>query len=350
VRYVEWLYAGRVLKWTAVALGIALLLLIIAEFAVLNFGSKAALSQVDLHTAGGDVNAAEILEGATTTHSILPDGANRTTIENARRGVRVTIDDRGYWGKHIEIFERAVLRPSHTIAFGPVNVVRVRARGGSKVAIDTNKPEDFAYYAAIATFVALIVATILGAPLARQNDGHLEIALTSPTSRTALGLGSMVVDAAAIAVTWVMTVLGLFIAHIVQNAPNYRYGPLDTLIVVLGLAGVLAWYAMLCAATASMKRSYGVVLGIAWPIAVVVAWLVKANLADSPMAQFLRWVATPLSWIDPLNYVHLGPAFTINGRPAGALDVSFNNELPALLILALIYVALAIVQWRRVEA
>jgi hypothetical protein len=350
VTYVEWLRVGRCIKCTAIVLGVILFLLVVAEFSVLNFGSKNALTEVDLHTARGDVNAALIMKGATTTHSMLPDGTKRTTIVNARQGVRVTIDDHGYRGKHIEVFERSVSRPSKLIGFGPVTLKRVAVPGGSMLAIDTNKPEDLAYYAAIATFLALIVATVLGAPFARQNDGHLEIALTNPAPRTTLGLGAMVADMVGIAAAWLMTVAMLFIAHVVEYAPNYTYGPRDAEVILLGFAGLLAWYAMLCAATASMRRAYGVVLGISWPVAAVVAVLAKVDFGDSPMAQLVRWGVTPLSWIDPFTYLHFGPAFTVNGRPAGSLAVSLQSELPALLILALVYVALAIVQWRRVEA
>jgi hypothetical protein len=348
--YVEWLRVGRCVKCTAIVLGVILFLIVVAEFTVLNFGSKNALAQVDLHTSHGEVNAALIMKNATTTLSTLPDGTKRSTIVNAPEGVRVTIDDHGYSGKHIEVFERSVSQPSKLIGFGPVTYQRVPVPGGSKVAIDTNKPEDFAYYAAIATFLALIVATVLGAPFARQNDGHLEIALTNPAPRTALGLGAMIADVTGIAAAWVMTVAVLFIAHIVQYAPNYTYGPRDTEVIVLGFAGLLAWYAMLCAATASMRRAYGVVLGISWPVASLVAVLARVDLGGAPMAQLVHWLATPLSWIDPFNYLHFGPAFTVNGSPAGSLAVSLENELPALLILSLVYVALAIVQWRRVEA
>jgi len=348
--YVEWLRVGRCLKCTAWVLGVMLLLTVVAEYTVLNLGSKSSLSEVELHTSGGDISAAQILKGATPVHSTLPDGTARTTIVNATEGVRVTIDDHGYWGKHIEIFERSVSRPSKLIGFGPVTFQRVAVPGGSMVAVDTNKPEDFAYYAAIATFLALIVATVLGAPFARQNDGHLEIALTNPAPRTTLALGAMIADVTGIAAAWLMTVAALFIAHIVQYAPNYTYGPRDTEVIVLGFAGVLAWYAMLCAATASMRRAYGVVLGISWPVASLVAVLAKTDFGDSPMAQLVRWGVTPLSWIDPFNYLHFGPAFTVNGSPAGSMAVSLQSELPALLLLSLVYVALAIVQWRRVEA
>jgi hypothetical protein len=348
--YVEWLRVARCLKSTAWVLGVLLVLIFLAEYTFLNFGSRSSLSGVELHTASGEIDAREILDGATTTYSMLPDGTKRTTIVNAAKGVRVTIDDHGYFGKHVEIFERSVRGSQKLIGIGPLSFQRVAVPGGSKVTIDTNKPEDFAYLAAIATFVALILATILGAPFARQNDGHLEIALTNPAPRTTLGLGAMLADVAGIVAAWLMTVAMLFLAHVAQNAPNYTYGPRDTEVIGLGFAGVLAWYAMLCAATASMRRAYGVVLGISWPIAALVALLAKVDLGDAPMAQLVHWIATPLSWIDPFTYLHFGPAFTVNGKPAGSLAVSLQNELPALLILALVYVTLAIVQWRRVEA
>jgi energy-converting hydrogenase Eha subunit A len=350
VTYVEWLRVGRCLKCTAWVVGVLMLLTIVAEYTFLNLGSKTSLSEVEVHTSAGDVNARAILKGAATASSTLPDGTKRTTIVNAAEGVRITIDDHGYWGKHIEVFERSVSRPSKLIGFGPLAVQRVAVPGGSKVVVDTDKPEDFAYLAAIATFVALIIATVLGAPFARQNDGHLEIALTNPAPRTALGLGAIIADVTGIAVAWLMTVAALFIAHVAEYAPNYTYGPRDTEVIALGFAGLLAWYAMLCAATASMRRAYGVVLGISWPVAALVALLAKADLGDSPMAQLVHWGVTPLSWIDPFTYLHFGPAFTVNGRPAGSLAVSLQSELPALLILALVYVALAIAQWRRVEA
>ncbi|HLY00934.1 MAG TPA: hypothetical protein VKR56_00405 [Candidatus Cybelea sp.] len=348
--YVEWLRVGRCLKCTAWVLLVVLCLIVAAEYTFLNIGSRSSLSGVELHTSSGDINASEILNGAATTYSTLPDGTKRTTIVNPAMGIRVTVDDHGYFGKHVEIFERSVKRSEKLVGIGPVSLQRTAVPGGSMVTIDTNKPEDFAYVAAIATFIALIVATILGAPFARQNDGHLEIALTNPAPRTTLGFGAMLADVAGIVAAWLMTVAMLFFAHVAHNAPNYTYGPRDTEVIVLGFAGVLAWYAMLCAATASLRRAYGIVLGISWPVALLVAWLAKADLGDAPMAQLLRWGATPLSWVDPFSYLHFGPAFTVNGRPAGSLAVSLQNELPALLILALIYVTLAIIQWRRVEA
>jgi energy-converting hydrogenase Eha subunit A len=349
MRYVEWLRVGRCLKYSALVLGVLLVLIVAVEYSFLS-GPTSTLSEVEIHTSSGDITAREFARGATTTSSTLADGTKRTTVLNSNLGVRATIDDHGYWGKHIEIFEHAVRRSEKLIGFGPVTFQRVAVPGGSMVAIDTNKPEDFAYLAAIATFVALIIATVLGAPFARQNDGHLEVALTNPSPRTTLGLEAMLADVAGIAIVWLMTVAMLFLAHVVQNAPNYTYGPLDTQVLLLGFAGVLAWYAMLCAATASMRRAYGIVLGISWPVASLVAVLAKADFGNSAMGQLAHWLSTPLSWIDPFAYLHFGPAFTVDGRPAGSLAVSLPSELPALLILALVYVALAIFQWRRVEA
>ena len=151
--YVEWLRVGRCLKCTAWVLGVLLLLTVVAEYTFLNVGSKSALSGIELHTSSGDINAREILNGATTAYSTLPDGTKRTTIVNSAKGVRYTIDDHGYFGKHVEIFERSVKRPEKLIGFGPVGFQRVAVPGGSMVTIDTNRPQGFAYYAAIATFL-----------------------------------------------------------------------------------------------------------------------------------------------------------------------------------------------------
>jgi hypothetical protein len=111
--YVEWLRVGRCLKCTAIVLGVILFLLVVAEFSVLNFGSKNTLSDVDLHTSHGDVNAALIMKNATTTHSTLPDGTKRTTIVNSGHGIRIPGQAyRGFRARCIAAGEVGRIRPS----------------------------------------------------------------------------------------------------------------------------------------------------------------------------------------------------------------------------------------------
>jgi len=345
--YVEWLRVRGCLKWMSIVLLCGVALLLIGRFAFLNLSPHQVLSAIDIHGK----SFAEFEKSSVVTVTKLPDGATRTVIDNQGEGIHVTIDDRGYWGKHVELIERkapADAEPQKTVSMGDLSFTRIPLEnGGSKVIVEGNAPEDLAYYFAIATAVALIAATILGAPFARENDGHLELALTKPMARLPLALQTVGVDLAGIAVVFVMAVVFLIVGHTIFEAPNYFYGPADTPALVLGFLTPIAWYAMLCAATTSMKRTYGVVLGIAWPIALIVRGLADANLGSSALALLVHYVATALSWINPLTYLHLGLAVTINGQPMAAF---YSSALPVLTILALVYGVLAIAQWQRVEA
>jgi hypothetical protein len=342
VTYVEFLRVRGILKWTAIVLLAFVALLVVARISFLRVGSGSALSFV---------HGIESEKDSRTTNVTLPDGTKRTIVDNPKSGVHIVADYRGYSGTHIVIRETGShrMKPS-SMAMGDIHVETEPAGKATVTTIDTSRPEDLAYYAGIATFVALVVGTLLGAPFARENDGHLELALTKPKSRTMLALQTFGTDVGGIVAAWILTVVFLFVGHSIFEVPNFFYGPNDTAVILLGLVGTLAWYAMLCAATASMKRAYGIVLGMAWPVALLVMWLGKIQGSTQPVLQTLHAVAVPFSWIDPFTYLHFGPAVTVNGQPAGSLAVSPYSELPMLAILALVYGAVAVFQWRRVEA
>ncbi|HEY1656583.1 MAG TPA: ABC transporter permease [Candidatus Tumulicola sp.] len=342
--YVEWLRVRAALKWTAIVLGAIVLLILILRIVLLAGGKDDALAFV--HGVETDANSHVV-------RSTLPDGTRRTTIDNAKDSVHITIDDSGYQGKRITISETSSHPGEHApknIVMGSLNVQSAANGRETITTIDTNRPESFAYYGAIATFIALIVATILAAPFARENDGHLEIALTKPIGRTALALESIGVDLLGIVAAWVMSVIFLIIGHSIFEAPHFVFMPGDVMIVGLGLTGAAAWYAMLCAATASMRRAFGVVLGLSWPVSALLVLLAKLPLGNGQIGQIVHFITVPLARINPFYYLHFGPAFTVDGRPQGSLAVSPAYELPALAILAIVYLALAVWQWRRVEA
>jgi hypothetical protein len=141
-----------------------------------------------------------------------------------------------------------------------------------------------------------------------------------------------------------MTILFLFVGHTIFEAPNFVYGPTDTSAIALGLLGAFSWYALLNAATASMKRAYGAVLGVAWPICLGIHGISVAQIGDSPVAQLVHAVSSALSRIDPLSYLNTKRFFTIEPQSV------ITTDLLILAALALVYGALAIVQWQRVEA
>jgi hypothetical protein len=354
VTYTEWLRVRGCLKWTAIVLVVGIGLVLFGRFTYLDVRPNApGFSGIYID----DKELPEVEHSSRQTQMTLADGTKRTVIDNARLGIRLTIDDRGYWGKHVEIFERKAPAGVHAnvMNLGDIHGQRIMLPGGSSVVkIDEGAalPEDFNYYAVFAAFVAVVVATVLGAPFGRENDGHLEIALTKPISRVRLALETIGADLAGIVAAWVLTFVALVIGHTIFEAPNYAYGPTDTVTVVVGLLGAFAWYALLCAATASMKRNYGSMLGVAWPIALGLLGIANADLGYSPLAQIVHTAARALSWINPLFYLHFGPLFTSTaGSAVGSTAVAvLAGYIPILAILLFIYAALAVWQWQRVEA
>lgn len=351
--YVEWLRVRGCLKWTAIVLAACVALVLFARFTYLDIRPNA-------HGFSGifidEKDLPDFESTSNKTQVKLPDGTLRTIINNAATGTRITIDDHGYWGKHVEIFEKkpASTRPSK-MDVGDVHAERSFVAGGSLVKIDTGAlvPEDLNYYFIFATIVAMIVATIFGAPLARENEGHLEIALTKPISRANLALQTIAVDFAGIVAAFVMTVIFLIVGHTIFEAPNYTYGPTDTLVIAIGLVAAFAWYGLLNASTASMKRAYGGVLGIAWPIALGLGGIAHAPLGDSPLADVVRWIGSTLLWLFPTSYLHFSFMSGMGSdehRRALAASLPPQTDLVILACLALVYGALAIYQWQRVEA
>lgn len=342
--YVEWLRVRTALKWTAIVFGVLLILALAIRLTMAAFGKDDALAFV--HGVQGDPNSHVV-------KTTLADGTQRTTIDNPKEGVHIVIDDGGYAGKHITITESSSSQGSHgpkTVVMGSLNV-HSSANGRSTVTtIDTDHSSSLALYAAFATFVTLIVASALAAPFARENDGHLEIALTKPIGRTQLALKSIGVDLLGLLAVWFLSVAFLLVGHVMFEQPRFVFAPNDLTLIVLGWLGVTAWYAMLCAMTASMRRSFGIVLGLWWLASLIVVGVARLHLGASLVAQTIHWIATALAVINPLYYLHFGPPVTVNGHPDFSLAISPEYEIPALAVLALIYLSLAVAQWRRVEA
>jgi hypothetical protein len=322
--YTEWLRVRGTLKWIGIVLGILLVVCVIARVATLRYDSL-----VFIHGLQSDPNS----KVSVTT---LADGTKRTVIVNDREQIRATIDDRGYDGEHIDILEpKSRHGDSANMLMGSISVKTAAAGNNQEVSIDTNNPTFFGDFTILGLVVALIAATILGAAFAKESDGHLEIALTKPIGRTSLALGTMLVDCAGVAAAFVIGVVFGFIFHAVFQSLKIHATWQDAASIAVALLASFAWYAMLNALTASMKRAYGVVVGLSWPVAGIV--LALAGLPPgNAVRDILRTIFHYVSFVNPLNYLNL--------------VVVTPNQLILLAVLALVYGTLAAIQWRRVEA
>jgi hypothetical protein len=336
--YAEWLRVRNLLRIVAIILGILLLLAIVLRISVTRYMSP----QTWIHES-------MMHPGVHVSNVTLPEGTKRTIIDDPNESTHVVIDDRGYAGTHIVVTEptsRAHHENSH-FNVGSVAVVESKHGTVTTTTIDTNGAVPMIYYMAMADLVALIVATMLAAPLAREVDGHLEIALTKPISRVRYALGAIGVDIVGILAASLLTVLIFYICQLLFESPRLDFTGINARAIGMGIALPLAWYAMLCAATTWMNRAYiGVLVGV--PAAFLVIGLLTLVPPASVVALFVRDVAWVLSRLDPLSYVaYAGP------NPDGTMRYSGTNfalRLSMQFVFLIVYSALAIFKWQRVEA
>ncbi len=336
--YVEWIRVRGVLRCLAIVLGVLI---------VVSLGLRIGFARY-LNDDNVFLKHIQTQPGTKISHVILPNGVPETIIVDPSENTRVTIDNLGYGGRHIVVTEPRSRSGAHhfdKVSIGSVEVTESAKGQVETTVVDTNGAVPFVFYMAIANLIALVVATILGAPFARENDGHLEIALTKPHDRITLALATMGVDALAILASSAMTIVALIICQSMFEVPHFDLSGVNFESILLGIALPLAWYAMLNAATASMKRGYGPVVGFAWPVALlVVLFGVVIPWGDSLLGRTMHDVFWTISRIDPLTYVNT------SGNSFSTISTHFGPVILIETVLLLIYATLAILQWRRVEA
>jgi hypothetical protein len=335
--YVEWLRVRGALKWIAIVLAAFFVLTAICRVWAFGFGGDAIA-----HIARMEADPSSHV-----TVSTAPDGARRTVIEDTRERVHVVVDDYGWGRKHIEILDRSSRDHSkETVVAGNVRVRTLPSGGGSLVVIDSNGI-PFTALAIVGVIVALVFATVVGSPFARENDGHLEIAMTKPIGRTALGLTTIAMDAAGIVAAFALGVVFAFLCVALFEFPRVTYDTSDFFATLLGIVAPLSWYALLNAATASMKRGYGAVVGFAWPVALLIFGLSRIQPNGNAMLLIVSSVFKWLAFLDPVSYMHLSSGGDAGGT-AFTLPIQINVLILALL--AAVYCSLAVIQWRRIES
>ncbi|MBV8637683.1 MAG: hypothetical protein JO322_06320 [Candidatus Eremiobacteraeota bacterium] len=340
MNYVEWLRVRNTLRVLAIVLGAFILIVLVLRISFNQYITEdnAFIKHIKLEP------------GATVSQSVLPDGTKRTTIKSPSDNTTVVIDNHGINGRHIVITEplSKAHEHEHRAVIGSV-VYNERNVGKMAVTtIDTNGSVPFLYYMAIADLAAFFIATVLAAPFARESDGHLEYALTKPVSRETFAVSVIGADLAGIIAASLMTIVALLLCQAMFEVPSFDFGGVNTSAILMGIAAPFAWYGLLAASTASLKRGYGAILGFAWPVAILVVVFAEIPWGDSLVGQLVHNVFWTISRIDPLSYI----SFTVDENSAGQLTgpPNFAPRLAIEFALFLIYSTLAVVQWRRVEA
>lgn len=335
--FVEFLRAKRALFIALILLGLVFL--------------AAVILRVSVHTGHWDAD----LQSSPTAHvtkTQLGDGSTRIVVDDAARQTHAVIV------RHPDgAFDMDVIEPKngsnashHHMDFvtGSTNM-STRDEGNTTHTV-IHYRHDMPNYDLGILFMAtipmgLIVASILGGLLAKENDGHLELAWTKPVSRERYALAGMTVDALAIAVAQLLTIAVTLAASLMFFVPRFSYGATAGWEIVLAFAAPIAWYALITAASASLRRGPGMVIGLGWVLAILIPSIGGALQNAAQMNAIAAWfyaIFRGLSYIDPIAYLAMH-----NNHPT---LMSFPASAGVLCALVAGYVALAVAQWRRVEA
>jgi hypothetical protein len=341
MNYVEWLRVRNCLRITLIVLGILLVVGLIFRISVAHYQSYE-----------GWVTHLASEPGATQRHVTLPDGTKRTIVDNPARQIHIVIDDYRSGERHIVVTQptRANARESgEHVDIGSVDVREVKHGSMTTTTIDIDHFVPMLLYMTFADVAALIVATVLAAPFAREMDGHLEVALTKPIARARYAIGTIGADAAGIVAALVATLIAVYVCTLFFGVPKIDFSGANARSVPMGIAMALAWYALLCAATTWIGRGYAAVLGFAWPVTLLVNGLAKLQ-ADNPLATFVRDIAWLIAQLNPLWHAWWAGFSDQDMSAASTQDPTFGLRLAIEVLLFVVYGALAVMRWQRVEA
>lgn len=337
MNYIEWLRVRNCLRVVVIVLAIFVVIAGALRLSVSRYMSPETWVQ---HMANEP--------GVTKTYSTLPDGTKRTIIDKPTERMHVVIDDHGKDGTHIVVTEPASRsrKDSSDVHIGSIHVDEARHGDLTTTTIDTNGSVPMMYFMLIADIMALIIATILAAPFAREIDGHLEIVFTKPVSRLRYALGVIVADVVGVLAAGALAVIACYLCELFFGSWRVDFSGINARSILMGIVMPAAWYALLCAATTWLSRAYGAVLGFAWPVAIVVGAL-AAFSPETPIGLLVHDAGWVLSRLDPLTYVKLLAGNQSDSVYSGA---DFAKRFGIEILLFVVYAALALVRWERVEA
>jgi uncharacterized membrane protein len=333
VPYVEYLRVTRALRIVAILLGIMLVGAVVIRF------SWTVPNQPD--AAVRDYYAG--LERSPSAHVVrkrLSNGGTRTIVEDPKREVYAIIDRRG---SSVVDFTLA-----HTKERAEDARRQVHGRAEPATSVTTHAMVAYYPFEVGSLFgntipMGLLVATLLGGPLSKENNGHLEVAWTKPVSRRRYALTAALVDVLGLVAAQIATALALLAASLLWGVPKLAFESHAPTAIAFAVVAPIAWYAFLTGLSASVKRGPGIVLGTGWVVAIVVPWIaVVTHDASTPVGRSVHAVFEGAGYLIPLSYVlgNAGPADN-----AGALSLG----LAAMAELTVFYLTLALVQWRRLE-
>lgn len=334
--FVELQRAKRALFIALILLGIFLLTVIVLRISVhAGMWSDTLISSPTAHV----------------TRTQLADGSTRIVVDDPQRQTHAVIVKQPNGIVDVEATEpKTAGKHNDNFSMGSMSM-NSRDEGNARHTTMHFKPEkpvfDLGGLFLVTIPMGLIVASMLAGALAKENDGHLELAWTKPVSRERYAVASILVDSAAIAISQILTIAVTLLATIMFFVPRFDWPWTVGWHVALAVVAPIAWYALITAVSASLKRGPGAVIGLGWVAAVIIPGVAGALRGAAQVNTIAAWfyaIFKGLSYIDPIAYL------SFNGPTHSNFLMPLQPTALVLCALALGYSILAVAQWRRVEA
>ncbi|MFN2448255.1 MAG: hypothetical protein ABR508_00475 [Candidatus Baltobacteraceae bacterium] len=292
---------------------------------------------------------------ARVTRTALGAGVTRIVVDDPARKTRAVIVEHPNGALEMNVTEPASRARDNHLSMGSMDENETTFAGGTMRRTqlryrDSIPAFDIGLLLLVAMPIALMAATMLGGALAKENDGHLELAWTKPVSRETYAVSTFAVDCAGVVAAQLLTVAVLLAACLLFFVPKLTVSASTAMEIAVALLGPLAWCAVITAASASLKRGPGLVCGLGWLVALIIpgtAHAISALGRYNSVAAAIHTILTTLSYLDPVAYL----SFRVTGAVVQAgLGLTLSVTAAALAALVLGYLAISVLQWRRAEA
>ncbi|HZZ66352.1 MAG TPA: hypothetical protein VFE17_12675 [Candidatus Baltobacteraceae bacterium] len=292
--------------------------------------------------------------GAHVTRTQLPDGSVRVVVDNpSQRTHAVVIQGPGRLDMDITEPEKKSTR-NDVVSMGNMDM-NTRVHNGmahTVIRYHGGLILDVGLLLVFSIPMGIIIGTILAGPLSKENDGHLELAWTKPVSREKYALAAIGVDASTIFISQLCAIAVALLGMLMFSVPSFTATNMFLPELLMAIFGPIAWYALVTAASTSVKRGPGVVIGAAWLTAIIVP-AVSAALAGpaqlNSVARGFYLIFHTLTYLDPIAYLSIK---TVGHETSVRTVVGTDLVATVWILIALSvgYIALSVLQWRRVEA
>lgn len=336
MNYVEYLRVMRGLRIVAVIFGLVFLGALILR-----------VSLYHGHTWDDSVKRISSSPTAHVTTVKLPNGSTKTIIDDPAKKTHAEITDRGYAGKEIVITQPSKHGHVEHVTIGSVSVKQSQDNGMEHVTVMTNDETNVGWLMLGSLPWMLLFASLVAGPLAKENDGHLELAWTQPVSRTMYALRAIGIDFAGIVAVGIASCIVYLMCASLFQLPHVTVTTAGLEVVATSILAAFGFYALATAVTSSLKVGPGLIIGVIWAAIAIVPGLARIDGEPGTIWHTVGLAFRTINYLNPLTYV-AGAIRIVHDEPTlgGAAAAA-----PLILIgLTLVYLAAALVQWRRVEA